>query len=76
MKQGSASRDVAEGRKVEPTSKSVNVTAVAQMGEMQGNHVMEKGDIPFKTESMFGGAVLSAPRGSTTIHNRGSQGRR
>jgi hypothetical protein len=76
MKQGSASRDVAKGGHVEPTSKGVNVTAVAQMGEMQGNHVMEAGDIPFKTETLYDGHGLGPPKCSTTIHSRGSQGRR
>jgi hypothetical protein len=76
MKQGDASRSVKEGGHVEPKSKGVNVTAVAQIGEMQGDHVMEKGDIPFKTEPLYAGSGLGPPRCSTTIHRSGSQGRR
>jgi len=74
MKQGSA-KTVQSGHHVEPISKSINPTYVAQMGQMQGNHVMEKGDIPYKTESLQQGQTLAAPECKTTQHHSGSQGR-
>jgi len=75
MKQGRATRDVSESHKVEPTSKSINPTFVAQMGNMQGDHVTDKGDIPFKTEPLHQGQTLKAPMAGTTCHHSGSQGK-
>lgn len=74
MKQGSAPT-VQSGHKVEPKSHSINPTFVAQMGNMQGNHVMEKGDIPYKTTAYEQGQTLKAPMAETTCHHCGSQGR-
>lgn len=48
MKQGQASSSGAGSRKVEPTSRGVNPGAVANLGNMQGNHA-DRGDMPFKT---------------------------
>jgi len=75
MKQGRATRDVSESHHVEPKSHSINPTYVAQMGNMQGDHVTEKGDIPFKTESLHQGQTLAAPECKTTQHHSGSQGK-
>lgn len=74
MKQGSAPT-VQSGHKVEPSSHSISPSYVAQMGNMKGNHVMEKGDIPFKTTQMEQGQTLAAPMAGTTCHACGSQGR-
>ena len=74
MKQGKAPT-VQSGHHVEPKSKAINPEYVAQMGNAQGHHVMEKGDIPFRTVSMYGGHGLAAPECKTTFHTKGSQGR-
>jgi hypothetical protein len=74
MKQGRAPT-VQSGHKIEPRSHSINPTFVAQMGQAKGNHVMEKGDIPFKTEPMEKGQTLKAPMASATCHHSGSQGK-
>lgn len=75
MKQGSASRSGHYGGKVEPRSRVVNPGAVADMGSMKGNHVMEQGDLPFRTRQLFGGRGLEAPLASHTTHRGGSQGK-
>jgi hypothetical protein len=74
MKQGST-KTVQSGHHVEPKSHSINPMYVAQMGQMQGNHITGKGDIPFSTESLHQGQTLAAPECKTTQHHSGSQGK-
>ena len=49
MRQGRASRDRPEGRKVEPTPRAIRPAAVAQFGLSQGNHAMT-GDTGYRGE--------------------------
>jgi hypothetical protein len=74
MKQGDA-KTVQSGHKVEPKPHSVNPMYVAQMGQMQGNHITGKGDIPYQTEPLHQGQTLKAPMAGTTQHHSGSQGK-
>jgi hypothetical protein len=74
MKQGRASSS-GMGATV-PTLKAqgVNPGHVAQMGNMVGNHVTDKGTIHVKSSPMYKGRGIEAPRKATTVHNKGSQG--
>jgi len=74
MKQGSAP-DKTEGGKVEPKPHKILPAWTNTMGNMHGNHVMEKGDLPFATLQMDQGEGLRAPLASHTIHHCGSQGK-
>lgn len=74
MKQGRASSSGMGSTKVNPTSRAVNPDAVADMGNMHGNHT-EEGNYPFKTTPLYAGRGLEAPMVGTTIHHCGSQGK-
>lgn len=76
MKQGRASVVGMGGVKREPISRAVNPAAVADIGIMKGNHVMDTGDVPFKTRQMYEGRGLQAPMSGCAIHKAGSQGKR
>ena len=60
----------------EPTRvRGVNVVAVSQQGAMQGNHAMEKGDMPFKREPLYAGPSFQpVPLGNTLTNNVGKGG--
>lgn len=74
MKQGKATVDGRLGGKVEPRSRAVDPEFAGTIGVARGNHVTEKGDIPFKTIPMYNGKGLSAPMHSQKTHKGGSQG--
>ena len=77
MKQGRASHDGSAGTKVEPKAHAKNPAAVAQMGTMLGNHAMDAGRVlPGASVPLYRGRGLEAPMVGSTIHHRGSQGRR
>jgi hypothetical protein len=65
MKQGSA-RTTDTGRKVEPSPKAVNVSAVAEIGVHQYRH---------NSINLYEGRGLKAPMAGTTVHHCGSQGK-
>jgi hypothetical protein len=73
MKQGSAPTKQ-ESHKIEPKSHSINPTYVAQLGAHVGHHA-DKGDLPYKTESMHKGQTLKAPMSGHQTHHSGSQGK-
>lgn len=73
MKQGTGNSK-SGSQKIEPRSTFVNPGAVANLGNMQGNH-SEKGDMPFRTTPMNAGRGYSAPGIGTTTHKNGSQGK-
>lgn len=69
-------KHVDSGRKVEPMSKAVNPSYVAEMGNKIGNHSMENGTIRVKHETMYEGKGYKAPMAGGSNHgNRGTQGR-
>jgi hypothetical protein len=68
MKQGKASRDVAESQKREPISRSVSVGAVSRLGALVAEGT------PYKTLYNEEGA-LRAPKMSVKTSNSGSQGK-
>lgn len=77
MKQGRATTSSTGSTKVEPNSKGVNVTGVAQLGIMQGNHISDC-DAPnqkYRSEPLYEGRGLKAPMVGETSHRSGSQGR-
>jgi hypothetical protein len=74
MKQGTGNSG-AGGQKVEPTPHKILPIYTNTMGNMRGNHAMEKGDLPFATVPMDAGAGLKAPMVGQTIHHCGSQGK-
>lgn len=82
MKQGEASRDNMDGRKVEPKGHVTNVRAVSQIGSAMGNHVTADGHHSLPrgsvSETLYKGKVgFQAPPDVTwDIHGSGSQGRR
>ena len=74
MKQGSGR----EGgyRKREPVVHSISPGGVGQLGNIQGNHVTNKGDSSYHGEPLHQGRGFMAPRNkSQSSTNRGSQGR-
>ena len=75
MRQGSASRDRREGRKVEPSANGINPGYVAQLGNKVGSHVTNEGDSSYRGEKMHSGRGFEAPRNKSQSHTRGSQGR-
>jgi hypothetical protein len=76
MKQGRASISGPADRKVEPNSTRVNPGAVADMGNMQGNHATDVGTFPTQRTEMYPGKGYEAP-GIRNINSRkgGSQGK-
>lgn len=66
MKQGRASRDVNEGGKVEPKSRAVNTTFVADIGVKHVKTV---------ATPMYDGRGYKAPMHSQSTKKGGSQGR-
>lgn len=81
MRQGYASRDSNDGRKVEPNIRVVSVPAVSQIGSEMGNHVTDVGtSLPRGSISrtLYPGKVgfEAPPNAGRDVHNGGSQGRR
>lgn len=72
MKQGSGSSRSAP--KQQPSAKAVNVAAVSQMGNKQGNH-SDRGAFKTKREPLYAGRGIAAPSPKVTNHAKGSQGR-
>lgn len=70
MRQGQASHSGTGATKVEPKSRGVNVTAVANMGNSQ-HYAPGNGPSP-----LYQGRGLKAPMVGTTTHKAGSQGTR
>jgi hypothetical protein len=66
MKQGQATTSIMGSTKVEPKSKAVNVSYVAECGI----HGIRYGSIP-----MYEGRGLEAPMAGSETHPRGSQGK-
>ena len=62
------------GRKVEPSPRAVNVTAVSRLGNMIGNH-SEEGTTRVPREPLIGGRGYRAPSITSAVHKGGSQGR-
>lgn len=63
-------------RKMEPISRAVNPSYVAEMGNKIGNHATGEGTIRVKHETMYEGKGYKAPMsGSSNMGNRGTQGR-
>lgn len=75
MKQGRASSSNMGSTKVEPRSHAVHPTAVSNMGNMQGNHATDGGDMRFKSTPLYAGRGLQAPMAGCTSHKAGSQGK-
>ena len=73
MKQGTANSRMGS-QKVEPMSKAINPGAVADMGNMKGNHA-DTGDMPFHSTPMDAGRGYRAPAIGSTTHKGGSQGK-
>lgn len=74
MRQGRATRDVTESRKVEPIPKGVHETAVAELGRA----------VQYTKSPFYGGHGLKhsspsparpGPGGGRTIHPHGTQGK-
>lgn len=79
MKQGRASRDNNDGRKVEPMVHPVSPTAVSQIGSSLGNHAMDHGrTLPGSSKPLYPDKQgFQPPREREVEHyNGGSQGRR
>lgn len=89
MKQGRASRDVAEGRanipQTHPRTHAIVPAGVAQLGQRQGNHSTNQGSTQYGGVDMYGGkgyeppigpSVQSGVGGGRDCHRSGSQGRR
>lgn len=74
MKQGQAGRSVTE-TKVEPKSRAANPGGVGQLGQSQGNHVMDKGRVRGGAEPLYKGRGYEAPMAGTDFHHCGSQGK-
>lgn len=66
MKQGKASIDVRADTKQEPVSRAINPNAVGQIGIAQA----------VRPDPMHQGRGYAAPSIGTSIHPRGSQGKR
>ena len=76
MKQGRASRDVDEGRKVEPRPMIYRPGGVSQFGQIQGDHVTSSPDgTDYRGDPIRGGRGYKAPPVKSQSSNRGSQGR-
>ena len=77
MRQGRASKDNNDGRKVEPIAKGVSPAGVSQIGSSLGNHGTEMGRILHgASEPMYEGRGFNAPRDrKVQIFNGGSQRR-
>lgn len=77
MRQGRASRDNNDGRKVEPRPRAIVPAGVAEIGIAQGNHVTDHGSTGYGGVNMYGGRGFKSPRDrSVEIHRGGSQGKR
>jgi len=74
MKQGKATHSGTGSTKVEPKGHAVPPAYAASLGSMRGNH-SERGTTKLQTIPMYEGRGLQAPMKSTTIHNKGSQGK-
>ena len=74
MKQGRATHSGSAGTKVEPTSHAKLPGGVAQLGQMQGNHVTEGGRVGNRGLPLYAGRGLEAPMKSQKTHKGGSQG--
>lgn len=61
--------------KVEPKPHAVNPEAVSRLGNMQGNHATDVGDMRFKSVPLYEGRGLKAPMANCTSHKAGSQGK-
>ena len=75
MKQGRATHSGMGSTKTEPRAQAVHPGGAGNLGISQGNHATDKGDMPFKTTSLFGGAVLKPPMAGSQTHPCGSQGK-
>jgi hypothetical protein len=73
MKQGKATT-FGNDSKTEPMSKAINPGAVADIGNMKGNHA-DTGDMPFTSTPMDAGRGYRAPGIGSTTHKGGSQGK-
>jgi hypothetical protein len=47
-----------------PKTRVVNVIAASQLGNKQGSHVTEKGDLPFRREPLYGASKSQVPSGN------------
>lgn len=68
MKQGRASSSSIGSTKREPISKPVNISAVANIGNMVGTR--RAAAVP-----LYSGRGVEAPKSSSTTHRGGSQGK-
>jgi hypothetical protein len=87
MRQGRSNRDVSEGWKKEPRPNAKLPGAVAQLGQMQGNHVMGQGErLGYKGLREYinqgegyrppqGPSAASGVGGGRDVHPSGSQRR-
>jgi hypothetical protein len=75
MKQGRASRDVTESRKVEPRAHAVGKAYGGQLGSHYGNHADEGDTRRTAAVTMYEGRGYEAPKAGRTIHHGGSQGK-
>ena len=75
-KQGRAGISGPHDRKVEPSSRAVNPAAVADFGNMQGNHATDVGTFTPRHTEMYPGRGYESP-GIRNVNGRkgGSQGR-
>ena len=80
MRQGRASRDNNDGRKVEPNSRAISPAAVSQIGTMLGNHATESGrNLRGASKPLYAGRGYDykAPAYvNKEVYKGGSQGRR
>ena len=75
MRQGRASRDVRESRKVEPSANGISPGGVNMLGNMQGNHVTGEKNSSYRGEKLYEGRGFEAPKNKSQSHGSGSQGR-
>jgi hypothetical protein len=73
MKQGRASSNNMDGRKVEPSARAVSPSAVSQMGSAMGNMI---GGKRVTSSMLYAGKGYEAPKGGREVFKCGSQGKR
>lgn len=73
MKQGQASSSGPGGRKIEPRGTGVNPGAVADLGNMKGNH-SDKGDMPFSPKPWATDGFHAPGVKGKKVNPSGSQG--
>jgi len=75
MKQGRATHSGTGATKVEPMSKAVGPGPVSRIGLAQGTHITDNRELPLRSNQLYHGRGLEAPKATCKTKDSGSQGR-